>query len=296
MNRRRPGSVGLVVSSFLFMATPEPILVTQLFPLLDRELGSLLRSLDTDDWKRPTSCARWNVKDVAGHLLDTNLRRLAFHRDGYMSPDTPELRSERDLVDFINQMNDLGVKAARRLSPRLLVDLLESSGQQLFEFFRTLDPFAPAIFPVSWAGDSSSSNWFDIAREYTEKWHHQEQIREATGRPPLTSREYLFPVLDTFLRALPYAYRNTPAPAGALVRVEVTGSAGGDWFLQEEKGQWRLLLNLAEKPLAEVQMSQDVAWKLCTKGLDKAAAEKAMRFSGNRELCQPVLNLLCIIG
>lgn len=278
------------------MRAPEPILATGLFPPLNSALVSLLRGLNEDDWKHPTSCARWSVKDVASHLLDTNLRRLAHHRDGYASPDTPELRSDRDLVDFINQMNDLGVKAARRLSPRLLIDLLENSGQQLFEFFRTLDPFAPAIFPVNWAGESRSLNWFDIAREYTEKWHHQEQIREATSRPALTSREYLFPVLDTFLRALPYAYRSTPAADGTLVRIEVTGTAGGDWFLLRERGQWRLLLDAAEKAAAEVQMSQDVAWKLCTKGLDKLAAEQTMHFSGNRDLGRAVLNLTCIVG
>jgi uncharacterized protein (TIGR03083 family) len=278
------------------MKLPAPILVTDLFPRVNRELVVLLRDLSPDDWKGPTACARWNVRDVASHLLDTNLRRLALHRDGYASPDTPDLRTDRDLVEFINQMNDLGVKAARRLSPRLLIELLETSGQQLFEFFRALDPFAPAMFPVSWAGESESANWFDIAREYTEKWHHQEQIREATGRPGLTSREYLFPVLDTFLRALPHIYRHTQATDGTLIRIEVTGPAGGDWFLLREQGQWRLLLEVAEKPAAEVEMSQDVAWKLCTKGLGQAAAEQTMRFSGSRDLGRPVLNLTCIVG
>jgi len=284
------------VRFFCLMRPPGPILVTHLFPRLDEELLPLLRSLAPDDWSRPTSCARWNVKDVAGHLLDTSLRRLSLHRDRYASPDTPDIRSDRDLVDFINQMNDLGVKAARRLSPHLLVHFLESAGQQLSEFFRTLDPFAPAIFPVSWAGESQSPNWFDIAREYTERWHHQEQIREATGRPHLTGREFLFPVLDTFLRALPFAYRSTPAPDGTLVRVQITGLAGGDWFLLREQSQWRLVFDVTGKPAAEVQMPQDVAWKLCTKGLDHTSAEPRLRFTGSLELGRPVLNLICIVG
>jgi len=179
----------------LAMKTPGPIFVTELFPKLNAELQELLGSLDDEDWSRPATGA-WSVKDVVGaHLLDTTLRRLAVDRDQYVSPDTPKLETDRDLTNYINQTNAEWVKAARRLSPRLLIELLEKTGQEMYEFFKTLDPYKPAVFPVNWAGEQVSPNWFDIAREYTEKWHHQEQIREAVYRPGLTSREYLFPVL-----------------------------------------------------------------------------------------------------
>jgi hypothetical protein len=39
--------------------------------------------------------------------------------------------------------------------------------------------------PVSWAGPEAAPVWFGVAREYTERRHHQQQIRDATGRPPL---------------------------------------------------------------------------------------------------------------
>ncbi|MEJ7682555.1 MAG: hypothetical protein WKG06_32810 [Segetibacter sp.] len=29
-----------------------------------------------------------------------------------------------------------------------------------------------------WAGEKKSKNWFHIAREYTEKWHHQMSSRQ----------------------------------------------------------------------------------------------------------------------
>jgi hypothetical protein len=50
-------------------------------------------------------------------------------------------------------------------------------------FHKSLDPLAPAAFAVSWAGEETSSNWFDTARELTERWHHQQQIRLATIGP-----------------------------------------------------------------------------------------------------------------
>src|SRR4051812_6993524 len=100
------------------------------------------------------------------------------------------------------------------------------------DFLGTLDPFGPARFPVAWAGEESSLNWFDVAREYTEKWHHSQQVFEAVGRPSsLLSRRLYRPVLETFLRALPHAFRGVDRPEGTSVRVAVEGEAGGEWWL-----------------------------------------------------------------
>ena len=64
--------------------------------------------------------------------------------------------------------------------------------------------------------------WFDIAREYTERWHHQRQIALAVGRlTPIDSRRLYHPVLDAFLRALPYTYRDVDAPEGTVVAVTI---------------------------------------------------------------------------
>jgi hypothetical protein len=233
---------------------------------------------------------------VAAHLLDTSLRRLSLNRDAYFGADAPRLERDRDLVNFINDANNRWVQAARHLSPALLIDLLTLSEQRLYEFFKTLDPMAPALFAVSWAGERTSPVWFDIAREYTEKWHHQEQIREATGRAGLTSREYLFPVLDTFLRALPYAYRKVEAEEGTLVAIEVSGEAGGTWLLLREREGWQLLHDVGERPGSTVRMPQEIAWKLLTKGLSKSEAERGLRVEGDARFGEPFLNMLCIVG
>jgi len=109
------------------MKTPGPIFVTELFPKLNAELQELLCSLEDEDWKRPATGV-WSVKDVVAHLLDTTLRRLAVDRDQYVSLDTPKLQTDRDPTNYINQTNAEWVKAARRLSPRLLIELLEKVG------------------------------------------------------------------------------------------------------------------------------------------------------------------------
>jgi hypothetical protein len=93
---------------------------------------------------------------------------------------------------------------------------------------------------VRWAGERESLNWFDTARELAERWHHQPQIREAVKRPGLMTPELYHPVLDCFLRALPFAYRAVPAPPGALVEIEIGGDCGGIWRLHREAESWRL--------------------------------------------------------
>ena len=82
--------------------------------------------------------------------------------------------------------------AARRMSPRLLRELLALIGPDVEAYFSSLDLEAIGG-PVSWAGPDSSPVWFDIAREFTERWHHQQQIRDATGQPPLTIRIFSRP-------------------------------------------------------------------------------------------------------
>src|SRR5262245_39405544 len=204
------------------MKSVEPIFVTELFCQIHGELLALLRNLSGDDWSKPTAARQWAVKDITAHLLDGDIRRLSYQRDKspMVPPETPigaatsataPTDEYRDLVNFLTQLNADWIKAAKRISPRRLIEFLEGAGAQVCERFRSLDPFGPALFGVAWAGERESHNWFDIAREYTEKWHHQQQIRDAVGAPPLTSREWLFPVLDTFLRGLPHAYRDEQA-------------------------------------------------------------------------------------
>ena len=177
------------------MRMPQPILAGPLFAPIHDELMSLLRSLTDEEWLAPTVAGAWTVRDVAAHLLDTGLRRLSMHRDGYTPPVAPDAFA-KGLAGFVNDNNASGVAYARRLSPAMLIDLHEHSGPQLADFLASVDPFAEAKWSVSWAGEERSLMWFDVARELTERWHHQQQIRDAVGRPPLY--QFLAPVIDTF--------------------------------------------------------------------------------------------------
>jgi len=284
------------------MKPPQPILIeTALFKELDVELLSLLGHLDINDWNRPTVCSEWTVKDIAAHLLDGSIRRLSAQRDGYLPPEAPDgFDSNASLVDYLNDLNAAWTKAARRISPNILIHLLEITGKEYSEFMGTLDPFAPAIFSVAWAGEDRSLNWMDVAREYTEKWHHQQQIAEATGNlGRILSRRLYFPVLDTFMRALPFTFRNASSEEGTLVQVRVPGSAGGDWFVRRDAGSWVLGYEAEGPADAVVTLDQDVAWRVFTKRMNAQSAMRkfpSIKIEGDDSLGRVALEMVSIMA
>ena len=273
-----------------------PVDLAPLFPGLHGELMTLLRGLVPADWSKPTACALWSVKDIVAHLLDSCLRRLSFGRDGLEAVPHQPIATYTDLVAYLNQLNADWITATRRLSPGILMDLMDLAGPQLNRYVSSLDPKQTARFPVAWAGEERSPNWFDIGREYTERWLHQQQIREAVGAPGLIGREWLHPALDIFVRALPHSYRQVEAEPGASVAVEIRGEAGGIWTLARGAAEWTLLAGSDPQARARVSLDQQTAWKLFSKGLSPELAGRRVVIEGDLGLGRPVLGTLAVMA
>jgi uncharacterized protein (TIGR03083 family) len=275
------------------METLNKIIIVDRFGPLRANLLTLLADLSEDDWARPTAARLWSVKDVAAHLLGGDIAILSGKRDGFHLPQ--EIKSHDQLIALVDRLNAEWVLAARRMSPRLLRELLAFSGPQVESCFASLDPMVIGR-AVSWAGPDPAPVWFDLAREFTERWHHQQQIRDATGRPALYDPYFLSPVLETFVRALPYAFRNTIAPPGTSVRFEISGDAGGVWSVYKAENAWTLLPDSTLKPVTTVVLEQDVAWRLFTKGIDRQKARSQAVISGLGDLAAPIFATTAIIG
>jgi hypothetical protein len=236
------------------------------------------------------------VKDIAQHLIADDLGRLSHERDGYSAgrfEPTGRETFEADLLAFINRQNEGWVEATRRLSPEIIVALLEWSGRETQAYFESLDPDAPAL-GVSWAAESESAAWFDLAREYTERWQHQAQIREGACAPLLDQPRLFAPVLDTFVRGIPHAFRDVDADEGTHVRLGIAGPAGDEWSLIRGGGGWRLCKALESPAQASVEIDQDVAWRLFTRGLSPEKAPASL--TGDQRLAQQVLRTVSIIA
>ena len=273
----------------------KPILTAHLFPKVDGMLIELLRSLVPEDWERQTVSPKWKVKDVAAHLLDTALRGVSIGRDGYVA-ESPSIHSAADLAAFINRMNSEGVIVYRRLSPPVLIRLMEVAAKSLAEYHATRDPYVMAPYGVSWAGEEKSTNWFDTAREFTERWHHQQQIRLAVNKPGIMTRELYYPVLDCSFRALPFAYRSVSAQPGTYAQINVSGECGGSWYLCRVEETWQLLAEPFGEKTSETTIPQEIAWRIFTKGIDRESALSQIKITGDSKLGQQVLGMTSIVA
>lgn len=275
------------------LEAPEPVIVATLFPEIHGELVALLKSLSANDWQKSTVCSNWSVKDVALHLLGGEIGNLSRRRDGNVSK--ASINNWNELVTFINDWNQSWVSAADRISPRLLIDLLELVGSQMCEYFQGLDPFSMGG-AVSWVGSEPAPVWLDLAREYTERWHHQQHIRDAVGKPGLKQPKYFSPVLESFIRALPRTYHETIADENTSVTVTITGQSGGRWSILRKDMDWNLYSGAPAEPNAEVIIDQEIAWRLFTRGISQNLAREQAIIKGNHTLGPKVLEMVSIIA
>ncbi len=272
------------------------VVVTHLFPPERASVLELLSSLDAGQWQAPTVCPGWSVKDVALHLLGGDIDLLSRRRDGHPATDAPTRPAGfQELVASLDRLNQTWVEATRRISPRLLCELLAITGEATFRYLAGLELFAVEE-SVSWIRPEPLPNWLDVARQYTERWTHQQQIRDAVGVPGLKEPAFMAPVLATFVHALPRAFTGVPAAVGTTVEVVLAGEAGGRWVLTRGPRGWELAAGTAAAPRARVALDAETAWRLWTKGIIPDAAQAAVSISGDRALGLPVLDAVAIIG
>ena len=276
------------------LSIPPPVLVADRFPALLDELLDVLGSLGDEEWDLPSAASEWSVKDVALHLLGAEIGILSWRRDRFNEPH-PAISGWEELVAWINQRNSDWVQAGRRMSPRILIDLLRVTGEQTNELFCTLDPFAPGG-EVTWAASGPAPTWLEIAREFTERWHHQQHIRDAVGRPGCVEPYFLAPVLSAFVWALPRTYQGVYASEGCCVTLSITGAAGGDWTVRREQESWKLYLGMPEWANAEVSLPEDAAWRLFTHGITRDEARARASLSGDMNLAGKMLETISIIA
>jgi uncharacterized protein (TIGR03083 family) len=237
-------------------------------PLLTEERAALLillADLGPSEWNTATGCPGWSVKDVCLHLLDADFGWLSRGRDGDLTSLIAPSRDYRVFVEALNEQNERFVAVNRGWSPRLIRELLTLSGQLVDDYFAEVDLEGGGA--VIWAGPEPVPGWLDMARDFTERWVHQQQIRDALARPGLSEARFLGPVLRTFVWALPHQYSAVVAPEGTEVELSVTGPGGGTWTLTRVANRWDLADEEATSPVASATVASSDAWRLFTAAL-----------------------------
>jgi hypothetical protein len=261
---------------------------------VNTRLLDLLGSLSAEDWSKPTVHPDRDVKDLAAHLLHGSLRGVTALRDGYRRP-TPPIVDTNSLIAFIQADNCDFMRGMRRISPQILTELIATYDEALLALFAALEPQQDGL-GVAWAGESVSRNWFNVAREYTEKWHQQQQIRDATGRAPLYDPALFEPVLETFARGLPFAFRTIELPDDSQVSVQTTGILTRSWTLYRNSGTWSLRRGKAAETMTSIAIPADVAWRVWTKSMDREEARRQIRVIGDKSVADAIVSFVAIIA
>jgi hypothetical protein len=235
------------------------------------------------------------VLGLCCHLVGDDLSLLSRHRDGYLGTRRPEGAGEDDFVTWLDELQDEWVSAARRLSPRLVTDLLGWTGPQLVETFRRQDPRARTAV-VSWAGPGLMPVWLDQLREVSECWIHRQQLLQALDRPSDLRADLAGPILDGLRWAYPFRLGQVRARPGDTVTIEVSGPVALTWQLvAKDPAGWEYYDQPGARVVARLSLSTEQAWRLLTNNLS-AAEQARITMSGQDAITGVLRQTRAIIG
>jgi uncharacterized protein (TIGR03083 family) len=249
-------------------------------------LLDLLRSIEGDEWQRPTECPAYDVQGVAAHLLGDDLSLLSRQRDAALPGVLAVLQDGDDFRTALDRFNDQWVTAARFFSPAVLIDLLEVTGRWTSDWYAAVDLRSPGE-PVGFFGGAGPAPYWQIAaREYVERWVHHHQIRRALGRDDIDDPAILHPAVATAVRGLAAHLHDLGAAAGTALVVDV--EAVGAWTLRREGDGWQLFDGRAPDPAAEVGLARGLATPVFSRGLPADEVRAALSCAGDPDIAAGV--------
>lgn len=184
-------------------------------------VAALLEELAPDDWHRPTALPGWDVQANAVHIFSTEAMLL-----GEAAPEV-----EVDPATLPHVRNDIGaaneawVLGWADASPEEVVAALRDRAARRLEAIRAMDDDAWHAEGFTPAGRDTYGRFMRI--RVMDVWMHEQDIREAVGRPGHAEGPVVEMALDEIAAALGYVVgKRAGAPPGSSVTFALTGPSG----------------------------------------------------------------------
>lgn len=180
-------------------------------------LFELADQLAPDEWQRETSCPGWTVKDQVSHILGTESMLL-----GRPAPDVDISHRTGQLRNDIARFNEVWVESYRPRPPaEVLADLRAVVGERRAQ----LDGMDQADFDAESFTPAGADTYGRFMRiRVMDTWFHEQDIREAVGRPGHLEGLAPSTAMSEVMAALGYVVgKKAGAPPGSSVRFVLTG-------------------------------------------------------------------------
>ncbi|MBV8160229.1 MAG: maleylpyruvate isomerase family mycothiol-dependent enzyme [Acidimicrobiia bacterium] len=254
-----------------------------LYPAERAALVDLLGELRPDEWAAPTECPAWSVKGIALHVLGDDLSLLSRQRDEEAPGVSIEPGASFDeLFTKLGRFNERWVEAASYMSSAVVLELLRLAGEWTCAYYAGVDDDGTGE-AVPWIGPDPAPHWLLAAREYWERWVHQQQIRRAVGRPGLRDVRFVVPAVAVAARGCPQGLAAFPAPDGTAVTLMIAG-AGHAWTVASDGQTWTLYDGIAEDPTVTLALDTEAAASLFSRAFARAEVTERLRPEGDADL------------
>jgi uncharacterized protein (TIGR03083 family) len=197
--------------------------VDKVLPALDEQFDAIIElaaGLEPGDWGRPTACPGWSVKDNVAHVIGTE-SMLA----GKPTPEV-ELGDVSHVRNDIARFNEHWVESYRPGPTAAVLDDLRGIIAERRAALAAMDRAdfdAEAMTP---AGPDTYGRFMRI--RIMDMWMHEQDIREALGRPGHLTGGAPEQSVAEVSAALGYVVgKRVAPPPGTTVRFELTGDLAG---------------------------------------------------------------------
>jgi hypothetical protein len=187
-----------------------------------------------------------------------------------------------ELFVALDRFNEQWVSAAAFLSPVVVTELLRLSGQWTHLFYGAVDADDPGEV-VAWIGPDPQPYWMLAAREYWERWIHQQQIRRAVGRPGLHDAGFVLPSVAVAMRGFPQSLAAFPAPAGTTITLALADAAAA-WTVGCDGETWTLYDGAPETPSVGLSFDVETAALVFSRALTTADLTERLQPEGDPDL------------
>ena len=241
-------------------------LASQLAEVWD-SLSELGAALTDADWAAHTPCPGWPVAAQYAHMIGTESMLL-----GRPNPEVEPAEAEH-IRNQIGQFNEAWVV---HLASRPRAEVLELFDEVTAELRRALAQMTEEDFSAeSWTpvGKADYRRFMQI--RVFDCWVHEQDIRDAIGRPGHETGTAAEQALDEIVRAAGYLVgKKAGAPAGSSVRVELTGPLRRRVDVSVADGRAKVVEALAGEPTATVTLGSAAFVRLACGRIDPGSVIK----------------------